>query len=350
MRRLLPCLALLAALAAPAPAAAAETRLSKSQVGVLAMDAAGDDAVVLLSTGRPNRPFAAVRSSGRGVTALGTFGEFDAREPGVAGDTTGRAYVGWSRPVSGGLALFAAPVPSGPVAELDVGTGPGVFELADDGSAVAAFPDRAGDATVVVTPRVARPSRGSNPYAMPSERRLSSDAPRLRHRPLDIALTPAGPVVLDLIQRRGATTLRVFGPRAPSATLLSVRGLQNVSATLAADGDTIAVAYRRGARVVLATSARGGSWRRRTLPGTRALPASGAPAVALDRGEPTVAWARGTGARELYVLRNGSVRRLTRTVGDDSAPLAAARADGGVFVAWTGRRGGRRTPLLTLLR
>jgi hypothetical protein len=207
-----------------------------------------------------------------------------------------------------------------------------------------------------VVPDIARPSRATTPYAGPSSRALTADAPESRHRPLDMALTgaAAGALVLDLAQRRTSTTLRVLGTGAPKAPVVTIGGLKTIPAAIASDEDTIAVTYTLGGRVILATAARGGTWRRRTLAGSsRAEPAQGAAAVALDGGEPVVAWTRRprppATARDLYALQGGKVRRLTATSGDDSAPLAAARPAGGVFLAWTAHVRGRRVPLLRVL-
>ncbi|HVL96727.1 MAG TPA: hypothetical protein VM266_12780 [Solirubrobacteraceae bacterium] len=341
------CLAL-AALALAAAPAGADVRLARGSTAVRALAAGGTTAFAVVDSRVAARPFAVVRATSRGARRAGTYGTARDGDPDIAADAAGRAVVGWAHPVSGGLALLAARVGGARAHELTVATGPAPLAAGPDGAVVAAHPDRLGDATLTTVPGIT--ARARRPDAQPQQVRLSADAPRRRHRPIDVVLSPRGAVVLDLVQQRGRTELRVLGPGAPARAVLAVDALREVPATLAVSGGRIAVAYRGRDRAVLATSA-GSGWRRRTLSPRAGV--EGAPAVAFDRGRVVVAWTQRPApgaARDLYAYTRGRLLRVTRTRGDESAPLAADRAGAGVFLAWTRRDGTRRTPLLRVLR
>jgi hypothetical protein len=335
-------LSVLIALAAAAPASAADVRLSPRSASVRALAATPDAGVAVVDSGTRSSPFRVVRSGGSSASLLGTFGDARSDEPAIAAGAAG-LLLGWSEPVSGGIAVIGEPIPGRRPQQLAVGTGTPALGLTGDGSAVAAYPDASGDTVLETFPGVTRAAR---PYAMPGRAQLSRDAPERRHRPLGVAVTEARTLVLDLIQTRTRTELRVLGPGAPAAVATAAGGLHQIPATIAAAGETTAVAYASRGRVKLATATGTGGWSTRTLPGA----ITGAPAVAMDGGAPVVVWARpGKGGRELYAWSGGRARRLTRSRGDDYAPFAAAAPGGPVFVAWTRRDGRRRTPLLRRL-
>ena len=213
--------------------------------------------------------------------------------------------------------------------ELAVGTGTPRARVREDGAAVAAYPDRTGDAAVSILPvRVrAAPVRAGRTTCRTAGT-LTKDAPERRHRPLAVAAPDGGPLVLDLVQTRTRTSLLVVGPKAPKGTLLSVGGLRVLRGTLAADDDTVAVAYAAGGRVKLATArarrdmahAHAARLRRaapRARPRWRSTAGSrsscGRAARAASRG------------RELFAWSGGRTRRVTRSRGDDGQPLVAPR-------------------------
>jgi hypothetical protein len=343
-------LVVLALSLAAAPAAQADVRLASGDVQVRALASHGQTAYAVVDSTSRNRPFKVVSSGGSSASSLGSFGDRRAGEPTIAAEAAG-VLIGWSEPVSGGLAVLGHDVHGRGPFELAVGTGTPVLALREDGAAVAAYPDRTGDTAVSIIPGVFQSPRELGPYDLPDRRRLTADAPERRHRPLAVALSGGKPLVLDLVQTRTRTSLLVAGAQAPKGVLQSVGGLRVLHGTLAADGDTIAAAYAAGGRVRLATASPGGTWRTRTLPGSGAR-AQGAPAVALDGGEPVVVWTsrpRGLRGRELFAWSGGRTRRVTRSAGDDGQPLVAPREGAGIFVAWTRHDRGRGVPLLRRL-
>lgn len=323
-----------AALATPAAQAASTTTIGPGRVTALAASEGATYAV--LDANSAKGPF----TLRRGRSALGTFGDRMSEFPDVAvhdGDVT----VSWGVTISGGEAIFAAGSRSldDPI-EVGVGTGPPRLAAGFDGTTVA-FPDRSGD--VVVAPVERRITRG--PYDLPApSRSLTRNAPERRHLPLDATTGPRGVLVLDLVQTRTSTELRVLGTGAPSAPVLAVRGLRDVEATIAADARGVSVAYMSGGRAVLATS-RGGRWSRRRLPGVGA----GAPSVARGRGSVVVAYEQ---RRDVLAVVNGRSRVIARGAGTDRSPHAAVDPESGrAWIGWTHRDGtGRARGLLQRVR
>ena len=334
-------------LAAAASAAGAAEPLG-TRTTVRALAASGTTAYAVVDARSAARPFTLKRWSGGSVATVGGYGQDGAEDPALAAGAAG-VLMSWAEPISGGIRVHGQRVPNGPRLELATATGPPALALRGDGTVVAAYPDRVGDAAVALLPGIVK---AAGPYDLPSWRAITSDAPGRRHRPVGVAVPDDDPLVLDLAQTRTRTTLRLEGRGAPPATIVAVRGVRTINASLAADDDTLAVAYVSGGRVRLATAAPRGAWRKRTLPGTATQPVSGTPVVALDGGEPVVVWTsrpRGLPGRELYAWSGGRTRRLTRTRGDEGQPFVAPRAGGGVFVAWTRYDNGRGTPLLRRL-
>jgi hypothetical protein len=322
--------ALLVMLMVPAPAAAAVRVAAGGQAYSLA--ASRGMALAVVDSGDAAQPFDVVRSTGRGASILGGFGGADAEFPEVAAGEDGRAFVGWATPISGGNALRAAPV-----AALDellpevASTGPG--RLAVGAGVLLAYPDRDGDAALSVLATDRRVAAGE-PVA------LTTTAPQRRHLPLGVAAVVEGALVLDLIQERDRTELRVIGPGAPSGPVFSVPALRHIPARLAVGSGRIAVGYLVGGRAHLAEARLGGAWSRRVLRGEGG--GDGAPSPVVSRGRVSVAYTqrvRTAGARtqrEVFLFTSSGTRRLTVTPGDERDALAA---DG--YVAWTRREPGR---------
>ena len=326
--------------AATAPAAGAATRLNLSGGPAHAIAAGPQGAYVVVDSGDPARPFELVRSTGRSRAVIGRFGAREARFPDVAvgGGDVGVVY---GRPVSGGVEITFRAVRDGGLGAarpLMHATGPGELALRA-GRPLIAYPDLAGDIALGDAP--APPER--SPYAM------TEDAPHTRHLPLDLAIGPRGPLVLDVAQRPGRTELRVLGDGAPARPVLVLGRLRDLEASLAVDGRRVYVAYTAAGRAVLATASGGSRWRRRRMPGRGV---EGAPAVVRRGSSTLVAYSRRVrGGRDIYVARSGGgTRRLTRGGGDDQAPLAAAFG-GRAYVAWTSvpRGSSRGVPLLASL-
>ncbi len=324
-------LVLLALLGAPAAADARAIRLATSSE-VHSVAVGGSRAVAVVDTGDIDNPFALVRSSGSGREVLSRFGGRNAEFPAVAAAPGGGAYVTWGVPISGGARVTVAPVDDvrDALPQFEA-TGPAHIAVRS-GAAVLAFPDRDGNAAVSTLP-FSGESRGKRP----EPRALSTNAPERRHLPMGVAHGEQGTLVLDLVQERDRTELRVIGSGAPAAPILSVPLLRHVPAKLAVSGDRIAVGYLRNGRSYVATARLGGSWSRRTLPGSDG---EGSPAPMYRGSALQVAYAarvRGGFAisqRDVFLWSGGRARRLTRTQGDEREVHAAA-GGGRAFAAWT---------------
>src|SRR5215207_5295539 len=108
---------------------------------------------------------------------------------------------------------------------------------------------------------------------------LTSTGPLLRSTPLDV--TGSAPLVLARVQSRTRSQLRVLGPGAPAAAVVSVAGLRSLEGSITRDAAGVHVAFRDGARrLVLASAAprAGARWSRRRL--RVRGPLNGAPAIA----------------------------------------------------------------------
>lgn len=349
MRRLL---ILAVAAAVPAPAQAA-VRLGP-HANAHALTATRGSALAIVDSRRIHEPFALVRSTGSTRTGLGRFGERRAEFPDLASDAAGRVVVGYGVPISGGAALTIAPLQrtglGDPLPEL-VATGPARLALGAAGTLVA-YPDEEGNVALATLER----RSGRRPAPRPGYEPLTASGPERRHLPLGVVAAEAGALVLDLAQERGRSELRVLGPHAPAAAVLSVRGVRHIPARIAASGDRVAVGYLVGGRAYLAVSRAGGSWSRRRLRGAGG--GAGAPAPMFAAGELLVAYTqrvRRAGAppqREVYLFRARGTRRLTTTRGDEREPLAAAGPDGRAYVAWTRRepRQGAKSAFLERVR
>ena len=317
-----------ASLAIPQGAGAAPVRLAESAIAY-SLTVAGRLAVVAVDSGDRDDPFTLVRTSGRGRNVAGRFGGRNAEFPNLATTPGGRAWVTWGVPVSGGARVHVAPVDdvTDTLPEV-VATGPSWMAFRG-GSALLAYPDEDGNATLATLPL-----SGESRTRKPEPRALSSNAPLRRHLPLGVAVSDDGPLVLDLVQQRDRTELRVLGEGAPSAAILSIPLLRHVPARLAVDGDRIAVGYERSGSAYVATARLGGSWSRRRLPGSGG---EGAPAPVFVDGSLRVLYTRRVaGQRDVYSWSGGRLTRVTATPGDEREVLAAA--SGRVaYAAWTRR-------------
>lgn len=291
--------------------------------GLLSLTEWRGAALGVVESGDVAEPFELVRSSGRGRSLLGSFGAEGAEFPDVAAAGE-RAYVTWGVPISGGESLTVATLEGERFPEV-VGTGPGRLAVGEEGLHLA-YPDRDGNATVA-TLATATERRAERP----SPQAITTTAPFRRHLPLGVAAVEGGALVLDLIQERDRTELRVLGPGAPSAPILSVRALRHFPARLAVRGDRIAVAWLDRGRARLAVASLGGTWSRRSLPGRGG--GDGAPAPAFAGRSLRVAY---TQRGDVYVWRGGTLRRLTRTPSVERDAFAA-----GPFVGWTRRDASR---------
>jgi hypothetical protein len=295
----------LAALWLAAPArAAGPVVLGSGPRGLLALAAQDGTAFAVIGASDAARPFALVRSSGRGAGAPVAFGEAGAENADVDAGPDG-PVVTWSREISSAfeLSLVRADDLARPQ-EVAEGTGPPHVD-AQAAAPRLAYPDLTGD-------------------VMFGAARLTDDAPEHRNLPLDARQG----LVLDLDQQRDATQLRVLGDQAPTQPVVSLASLEGLDASLAADEAHVYVAFVRAGRAFLATAERRPTarWSTRRL----ADGASGRPAVARAGGKTHVAYAR-----------HGEIHLDDETLGAGSRPLLAA--DGGdVLVGWT--RG--RTALL----
>jgi hypothetical protein len=321
-----------AALLAAAPAHAA-VRLGPEPGLLHALAAGPGSAYAVVGSGDRREPFRLVRSAGRGASVLGTFGGRGAAFADVAADSAG-AVVTWGRPTSDGFAYETSLVAGGVFTEpatLGEGTGPAVLGL-ERGARVAVFPDDEGNAAIAV----------KRAGAAPAVSALTSTGPQRRHAPLDAVVARDGAVILDRVQARGRTELRVLGPGAPADPVTSVPRVQDVDATLARDRERVYVAYRSGDRAVLASAPprADATWRRRTLPGRHVR---GVPAVARVGLRTLVATSRRGDIVLTTIGPAGAfTERLTRSRARDLAPLAATAADDRAYVGWTRRVPGRR--------
>ncbi len=89
-----------------------------------------------------------------------------------------------------------------------------------------------------------------------AEERLTATAPEERHLPLDVAADAEGRAfVLDLVQTRTRSELRLLGPQAPAAPAVAVGALRDIRATLAIDQGRAYVAFALNGRAHLAIAA-----------------------------------------------------------------------------------------------
>lgn len=325
-------------LAGAAPASAATpVVLGKGPGGLLALDAADGSAYAVIGRSDAQRPFGLLRSSGRGAGSTSAFGAVSGRDPDLLAFPGGIA-VTWARVVTSGMEYSTAPVTRQGVGApelLGSGTGPPKLGFAS-GRLEIARPDAAGNVAL-------------------GERTLTSDAPDLRHLPLDVAATTTGAVlVLDLAQRQAASTLRVLGPpEAPTAPIVATNDLEDLEGSLAIDGNRVYVGFLRNARAYLATAtlAPDARWSVRRLPGPGG--GEGAPAVARAGGRTYVAYAQGARRRDIYLARIDQHTRVTHLSDDprdDTRPKIAASGDGTVFVGWTRERRGAKTGTALLVK
>jgi hypothetical protein len=286
-------------LAAPA-GAATPVSVGSGPGGLLALGARDGVAYAVLGNASTAKPFVLVRSPGAPRVA---FGQPGAANPDVDAGAAG-VFVTWTRPISSAFELnLAGPDDLAHPQAVADGTGPPQVD-AQGSAPQLAYTDEAGDVVY-------------------GTRTLTADAPDHRHLPLDAA----DGLVLDLDQRRGGTRLRVLGDGAPTQPIVSLRGVEGLEGSLAADAGHAYVAFSRNGRVFLATAARSpqARWSVRML----AAGTAGRPAIARTPAHTYVAYARG-----------GAVRLDGRTLGPGSRPLLAA--DGSrVVIGWTRGRSAR---------
>jgi hypothetical protein len=341
-------LALVLLITAPALATVA---IGGQPRGLIGLTAAGGSAYAIVHTRDHSLPFAIVRTGGRSRSVAQPFGEPGAEFPDVAAGPNDSVLVSWGRPISNGDLLIISTAPSTSAARfgaselLASGTGPGRLAIDPAGQPVVAYPDGDGDAAF---------TRGSGP-----QERLTATAPELRHLPLDVALDPAGAVfMVDLVQSRTRSELRLLGPGAPTAPIAALPGLEDMSATLAIDAGRAYVGYGRNGRVHLAIAALQPSarWFDRRLPGRGG--STGAPAVLRTSNSTFVVYTqrRLHGRGDVYLATEGpgplKVRRITATTADERIPFAAAGPGGEVFAGWSRGRDlrGSATAVVTRLR
>jgi hypothetical protein len=339
MRRLLVvALGLVLVTASPARAAVS---LGGAPGGLKALAVSGGAAYAVVDSRNAAAPFALVRSAGGSAEAPRDFGDAGALFPDLASGPGDSLVASWGRRVSSGELYVVAGVPTVPGATfgseqpLAAGTGPGRLALDPTGSPLLAFPNSDGDTALV---------RGA------AEERLTASAPEERHLPLDVAVdAEGGALVLELVQTRTHTELRLLGAQAPAAPVVAVGALRDLRATLALDGGRAYVAFVRGGRVHLSIAALDprAAWFSRRLPGRGG--GSGTPAVLRTAGSTLVAYTQRQrhGRGDVFLATEGpnrlSVRRLTRTRADERTPFAAAGAGGQVYVGWS-RGNGLRGP------
>jgi hypothetical protein len=259
-------------LAAPARAATPVV-VGSGPGGLLALAAAGGTSYAVIGRSDPAAPFALVHGG-----ATTPFGGPEAESPAVAAGPGG-VMVAWSREVSSELEYSAAPAGDPQDAHV-LGTGTGPPRLTVGDGPLLAYPDRNGDATLV----------------------------------------------LDLDQRRAATQLRVLGADAPAQPVVSLASREDLEATLAVDGGHAYVAFARQGRAFLASAELrpGARWSTHLV----AADITGTPAVARAAGRTYVAFAR---RGDVYLSRGD---RDPERLGGGGRPLIAA--DGSrVLVGWS---------------
>lgn len=324
MLRCLPALLALVLLA-PAPASA-EVVVARAPEGLAALAAHAGSAYAVVH-GSDDR-LTMYRSGGRSATRLGAFGERGGETPALAAGPDGVAVV-WARRISGGVEMLLADAPQsagggfGRTLSLGSATGPPLLAPARDGWNLA-FPDRIGDATVMT-------GAGEESQAVAT---LTSTAPERRHLPLALAGHLDEPYVLDLIQSRERSELRLLGRDAPSQAVVAAAGVRGLRGSLWIANGVAYVAYFAHGRAVLAQAELdpGATWSRRTLAGPGG--GEGAPSVARADGTNYVAYAqRRGGSYDLYL--NG--RAVTSGRDNDLDPRLAATPEGAVFLGWSRR-------------
>jgi hypothetical protein len=329
--------AVLMVVASAAPAGATEVTLGEGRGGLLALDAAGGRATAVVGNRSAARPFSLVTSDGRSRRRGAQFGTAGGEGAQLAA-WDGGVELGWSRIVNAGIEYSVASLRGGTVGPATIiGKGTGPLQLAVVAGRLApAWADTVGNVALAGTT-------------------LTSDAPDVRHLPIDVALAPEAqaPLVLDLAQRESATEVRVLGEGAPEAPVLSLARLEDIDASLLIDGDTLYVGFMRAARAFLATAPLrpDATWSVRRMPGPGG--GAGAPAVARAGGVTYVAYGQGSRRRDIYLARvAGSVRveHLTDDPLDDSRPLIASSDDGSLFVGWTREHRGAETGTALLIR
>jgi hypothetical protein len=314
-------------------AARAAVPLGGGPGGLEALAVAGGAAYAIVDSGDANAPFALVRSDGATAGPPQRFAERRAEFPDLASGPGGSLVVSWGQPLSTGARYVVAGAPTvpgaafGAVQPLANGTGPGRLALDAAGTPLLAFPDDDGNAALL--------NAGV-------EERMTATAPEERHLPLDVAVDAEGRVfVLELVQTRRRSELRLLGPQAPGAPVVSVGALRDMRATLAVDAGRAYVAFALDGRARLAIAALnpGAAWWSRRLPGRGG--ASGAPAVLRSGASTFVAYTQRElhGRGDVFLATEGPnalrIRRLTRTQADERAPFAAAGAGGQLYVGWS---------------
>jgi hypothetical protein len=326
---------------ATAPPVHAAVSLGGAPGGLQALAVSGGAVYAVVDSRNAAAPFALVRSTGAAAEAPRDFAEPGADFPDLAAGPVGSLVASWSRPVSNGEGYVIAGAPTSPGATfgaaqpLAFGTGPGRLALDPSGGPLLAFPDRLGDTALV---------------SGEAEARLTATAPEQRHLPLDVAVDAEGrALVLELVQTRTHSELRLLGPQAPAAPVVAVGALRDMRATLALDGGRAYVAFVRDGRAHLSIASLdpGAAWWGRRLPGRGG--GSGAPAVLRTAGRTLVAYTQRQrhGRGDVFLASEGpnplGIRRLTRTRADERTPFAAAGAGGEIYVGWS-RGNGLRGP------
>jgi hypothetical protein len=308
-----------------------------------ALAVAGGAAYAIVNSGDANTPFALVRSDGATAAAPQRFAERGAEFPDLANGPGDSLVVSWGQPRSNGDRYVVAGAPTAPGAPFGAaqplanGTGPGRLALDAAGMPLLAFPDDDGN-TALLNAGV--------------EERMTATAPEERHLPLDVAVDAEGRAfVLELVQTRRRSELRLLGPQAPGAPVVTVGALRDMRATLAVDAGRAYVAFALDGRARLAIAGlnAGAAWWNRRLPGRGG--ATGAPAVLRSGGSTFVAYTQRQlhGRGDVFLATEGPnalpvpageagrvrVRRLTRTQADERAPFAAAGAGGQLYVGWS---------------
>jgi hypothetical protein len=315
--------------------------------GLEALAVAGGAAYAIVDSGDANAPFALVRCDGANAGPPRSFAERGAEFPDLVSGPGDSLVVSWGRPLSNGARYVVAGAPTapgaafGPVQSLVNGTGPGRLALDPAGTPLLAFPDADGN-TALLNAGI--------------QERMTATAPEERHLPLDVAVdAEGGAYVLELAQTRRRSELRLLGPNAPTAPVVSIGALRDVRATLAIDGRRAYVAFALEGRVRLAIAALepGAAWWSRRLPGRGG--SSGAPVVLRSGGSTFVAYTQRQrhGRGDVFLATEGrdplQIRRLTRTRADERGPFAAAGAGGELYVGWS-RGNALRGPATALLQ